>query len=327
MTDISNFKKARVLVVGDVMVDRYLWGSANRISPEAPVPIVRLERETSRPGGAANVAANAASLGATVSLVGIVGADPNGTELLESLNQLGVHHPAFHISNSRRTTVKTRLIAQNQQVVRIDREDVTPSTAEEQTGVLELAAGLVDDVDAVILSDYGKGVLSTNVIGHVVGACEATGKPVLADPKGKHFNKYFGSTILTPNRREAAEACKLEESDPDLVIKAGETLIKELDLRSVLITQSESGMTLFQRDVSPKHFPASAREVFDVTGAGDSVIACLGVALAAGCSVEEAARLSNVAAGLSVQHIGAVAVSFDELDAELRRGSDEKPVR
>lgn len=319
MTNIAKFKDSTILVIGDVMLDRYCWGTVNRISPEAPVPIVRLDRETTRPGGAANVAANVVALGASVVLVGMVGNDPAAADLREAVEALGISDAELTSSASRKTIVKTRILAHGQQVVRLDSEDSHPVDKAESSHLTSIAKERIRDVDLVILSDYGKGLLNEQVVTEIIQLCRKLNKPVLADPKGKHFEKYSGATVLTPNRREAAEACKIEESDPDLVRRSGELLMSEYGFENVLITESENGMTLFRNNDSPIHFGTTAREVFDVTGAGDTVIACLGVALASGSSPAEAARLSNIAAGLSVQHIGTVAVSFDEFAAELSR--------
>jgi len=318
MIDISSFKATRVLVVGDVMIDRYYWGSVSRISPEAPVPIVKLDRESSRPGGAANVAANAAALGSRVDIVGIVGADADAAELRSNLAGLGIDDQYVMASTTRGTIVKTRIIAHGQQIVRLDREETGSLSPDDTEKLIASVYRLLPNSDLVILSDYGKGALSEKVTHDVLAKCRSLNKPVLADPKGKNFSKYSGATIVTPNRREAAEACKIEESDPDLVLKAGETLLTEFDFENILITESEDGMTLFQSNSEPVHFGTTAREVYDVTGAGDTVIGCLGVAIAAGFPLVEAARVANIAAGLSVQHIGTVPVSFEELHRELR---------
>jgi D-beta-D-heptose 7-phosphate kinase/D-beta-D-heptose 1-phosphate adenosyltransferase len=318
MTDIESFKEAGVLVVGDVMLDRYCWGTVNRISPEAPVPIVRLDRETVSPGGAANVAANAAALGANVCLIGMVGNDAHASDLRSALSSVGIDDHELFASDLHRTIVKTRILAHGQQVVRLDSEDSQPITRSQAELLVSMIKERLSDVGLVILSDYGKGLLSEAAVRQIIEACKDADKPLLADPKGKHFDKYAGATVLTPNRREAAEACKIEESDPELVRKAGERLLAEHSLSNVLITESENGMTLFQNGSEPVHFETAAREVFDVTGAGDTVIGCLGVALAAGMPIVEAARISNIAAGLSVLHIGTVAVAYDELQKELR---------
>jgi D-beta-D-heptose 7-phosphate kinase/D-beta-D-heptose 1-phosphate adenosyltransferase len=317
MMDISGFKGARVLVLGDVMLDRYWWGSVTRISPEAPVPIVRLEKETLRPGGAANVAANVAALGAAVKLIGLVGNDPDAGALERIVEESGLNGRHFIPSNSRRTTVKTRVVAHGQHVIRLDSEKVGDMSEADSEPLLDKLKAHLGDVDVMVLSDYGKGVLTNTVVSEAVHLAQTAGVSVLADPKGKHFEKYSGSTVLTPNRREAAEACKLEEHSANLVQTAGTQLLRELSLENVLITESENGMTLFGQNIEEVHFDTTAREVFDVTGAGDTVIATLSVALAAGMSIVDAAYLSNIAAGLSVQHIGTAAVSYKELREEL----------
>ena len=318
LVEINSFKSASVLVVGDVMLDRYLWGTVDRISPEAPVPIVRVERETVKPGGAANVAANAAALGASVGLIGLIGHDRDADCLTRAIEgRLGSID--LIPSANRSTTVKTRVVAHGQHVVRLDNENAAELDPESAEILVSALGERVTGVDVLILSDYGKGMLTEPIVRELIGKCRIEGIPVLADPKGKNFDKYSGASVLTPNRREAAEACKLEESDPQLVYKAGNQLLNEYNLDSVLITESENGMTVFPKDGTHRHFDASAKEVFDVTGAGDTVIACLGVALAAGLSLPEAVRLSNIAAGLSVQHIGTATISFDELEGELNR--------
>ena len=322
---LDNFKNTRLLVVGDTMLDRYWWGNVTRISPEAPVPIVKLERETYKPGGAANVAANAAALGAQVGLIGVVGEDRDAEALDKALDSFDLDLKLMMPSASRRTIVKTRIVAHGQHVARLDSEDVKDLDHPEAEALISELRGLIPGRDLVIISDYGKGLVSERVAQEVISLARSHNVPVLADPKGKHFEKYSGATMLTPNRREAAEACKIEETDPDLVNKAGEQLLNDLELAYVLITESENGMTLFERGKVPTHFDAAAQEVFDVTGAGDTVIACLGVALASGLTTVEAARLANIAAGLSVQHVGTVAVSFEDLRAAIDSASHEHP--
>ena len=326
MTDISVFKNTHVLVVGDVMLDRYCWGTVSRISPEAPVPIVLLDRETTRPGGAANVAANVAALGGRASVVGVVGGDKDSDVLRSSIRDAGVDDSGLTPSSRRRTIVKTRILAHGQQIVRLDSEESVPASLPEEERLVYDVTDRLSAVDVVIISDYGKGSLGYEGVTQIIEACKKAGKPVLADPKGKHFEKYGGATILTPNRREAAEACKLEESDPQLVHKAGKQLLQEYEFDSVLITESENGMTLFAQGKEPVHFGTTAQEVFDVTGAGDTVIATLGIGLAAHLPLVEAVKISNVAAGISVKHIGAVAVSFGELESELHQAESRPQI-
>jgi D-beta-D-heptose 7-phosphate kinase/D-beta-D-heptose 1-phosphate adenosyltransferase len=318
MTDISAFKNTHVLVVGDVMLDRYCWGTVSRISPEAPVPIVLLDRETARPGGAANVAANVAALGGKASVIGVVGGDKDAEVLRSSIRDAGVDESGLTTSSSRRTIVKTRILAHGQQIVRLDSEESSAASLPEEGSLVDSINDRLSSVDVVIISDYGKGSLSFAGLTKIINACKKAGKPVLADPKGKYFDKYAGATILTPNRREAADACKLEESDPHLVSKAGRQLLLEHEFDSVLITESENGMTLFPQGEESVHFGTTAQEVFDVTGAGDTVIASLGIGLAARLPLVEAVRIANIAAGISVKHIGTAAVSFQELESALQ---------
>ena len=314
LPDISNFK---ILVVGDVMLDRYWWGDVGRISPEAPVPVVRLLKTTMAAGGAANVAVNIAGLGADPILFGIVGMDDEADLIRGVLKESGVS-PVYSVEVAdRATTVKTRVIAHSQQVTRIDQE--TDANVDEawESRLREKLRSLVSTADAIILSDYAKGLLTDRLVADVIEMAAASEKSVLVDPKGKDYAKYRGATIITPNRREAAEACNFQENLNNMVELAGAKLINDLEIDAVLITQGEAGMTLFRRDYESKHFPAAARKVYDVTGAGDTVIATLGTSLGAGADLESATRLANVAAGLVVEQIGTSAVSLPELQRAM----------
>jgi len=314
LPDISNFK---ILVVGDVMLDRYWWGDVGRISPEAPVPVVRLLKTTMAAGGAANVAVNIAGLGADPILFGIVGMDDEADLIRGVLKESGVS-PVYLVEVAdRATTVKTRVIAHSQQVTRIDQE--TDANVDEawESRLREKLRSLVSTADAIILSDYAKGLLTDRLVADVIEMAAASEKSVLVDPKGKDYAKYRGATIITPNRREAAEACNFQENLNNMVELAGAKLINDLEIDAVLITQGEAGMTLFRRDYESKHFPAAARKVYDVTGAGDTVIATLGTSLGAGADLESATRLANVAAGLVVEQIGTSAVSLPELQRAM----------
>lgn len=315
MDVLDSFANVKVLVVGDVMLDRYWWGSVKRISPEAPVPVVDLQRSTFAPGGAANVAANIAGLGATPYLIGCIGDDVDGGTLADLLAERSVS-PEFLVRISGRpTSVKTRIIAHSQQVVRVDQETAGEFSAEDQSVVWENVSSALRDADAVIVSDYAKGLLSDELLTRLIGMTRSLGKPILVDPKGKSYARYAGANLLTPNRREAAEACNLSEEMPDMVNVAGKRLLDELDLDMVLITQSEEGMTLFQKLNEPVHLPAAAKEIYDVTGAGDTVIACLGVAFGAGFDFLRAATLANRAAGLVVQQVGTTAITRQMLES------------
>ena len=315
MTKLDNFSNVRILVIGDLMLDRYWWGDVTRISPEAPVPIVKLGRMSVAAGGAANVAANAGGLGASVVLVGVTGDDEEGnllTEILDASPNLDHHVIALA---SRETTVKTRIVAHNQQVVRLDRESTHVISHAEAEVVANHTLDRIADVDAVIISDYAKGMLTERLLGQIIEAANTAGKMVFVDPKGKDFSKYRGATMITPNLHEAANACGLELNDPDLVAHSGRLLIEKFSLKGSLITEGENGMTLFEADGGKHHLDAVARKVFDVTGAGDTVIATFAVAAASGMTFVEAARLANIAAGIAVGQIGTAVVTCDQLES------------
>jgi rfaE bifunctional protein kinase chain/domain len=299
-------KKPRVLVVGDVMLDRYWFGEVGRISPEAPVPIVKVDRVEERPGGAANVARNAVALGAEVSLLSVVGRDEAGATLRRLLKRDRVTallqtDPGLH------TTIKLRVIGRQQQLVRIDFE--TPPSHEALASKLREFQRLLRGADAVILSDYGKGGL-THIVNMIRMARDA-GKPVLVDPKGDDYSRYRGATLITPNRSEFKEVAGSWKSESELTRKAN-ALMRTLKVRALLVTRSEEGMTLYQPG-SRLHVAAQAREVFDVSGAGDTVIATLGVMLARGAGLEEAVRLANRAAGVVVGKFGTAVARPEEL--------------
>jgi rfaE bifunctional protein kinase chain/domain len=318
MLSLKGFSQVKVLVVGDIMLDRYWWGTVNRISPEAPVPIVRLQKSTFAVGGAANVAANIAGLGAEAFLVGLVGKDEEAKSFSEMLLKTNVSDEYLVYSETRPTTVKTRIIAHNQQVLRLDQEENTEIGEFETQQCLRNIDELIAKTDVVIISDYAKGLLTEEVLARLITIASEKNKPVLVDPKGKDYTKYAGATLLTPNRKEAAEACKLDESRKELIEIAGNKLISELNLKSLLITQGEDGMTLLQSKKEPLHLKASAREIFDVTGAGDTVIATLSVAIGAGNSLENSAEIANIAAGLVVEQVGTTAIKINELKNALQ---------
>lgn len=302
--------QVRLLVVGDVMLDRYWFGEVNRISPEAPVPVVKVERIEERLGGAANVARNAAALGARTALLSVVGDDDAGRSL-RSLLAEGEIDAGLHVDRAIDTTVKLRVIGRQQQLLRIDFE-TTPSHEILDAKLAEFERR-VAQCDAVILSDYGKGGLTH--IAEMIRLARAAGKPVLVDPKGDDYAKYSGATVITPNRSELREVVGRWASDDELFAKS-QKLRAELGLEALLVTRSEEGMTLFAAD-EIHHQPAQAREVFDVSGAGDTVIATLAVMLAAGADWAEAIRAANVAAGIVVGKLGTAVVTREELAAAL----------
>ncbi len=307
---LSNLAKVRLLVVGDVMLDRYWFGEVSRISPEAPVPVVKIERMDERLGGAANVARNAAALGASTALLSVVGPDDAGRALQRLLAESGIDG-SLHIDAEIDTTVKLRVIGRQQQLLRIDFE-TTPSHEILQAKLAEFERR-VADCDVVLLSDYGKGGLVH--IAEMIQLARAAGKPVLVDPKGEEYERYAGATVITPNRSELRQVVGRWSSEGELRQKA-EALRQKLGLEALLVTRSEEGMTLFQEG-AVHHQPAQAREVYDVSGAGDTVIATLAVLRAAGAQWPEAVRVANLAAGIVVGKLGTAVVSREELQAVL----------
>ena len=307
---LLDLAKARVLVVGDVMLDRYWFGEVNRISPEAPVPIVKVQRTEERPGGAANVARNVASLGAKAILLSVVGDDEAGRRIEALLQEAGVSSN-LHRDATIDTTVKLRVIGRQQRLLRVDFE-TTPSRAVLADRLADFGR-LLDDCDLVILSDYGKGGLAH--IGQMIELARERGRKVLVDPKGEDYSRYRGATMITPNRAELRQVVGRWASEAELESRA-QALRRELGAEALLLTRSEEGMTLF-REGSVHHEPARAREVFDVSGAGDTVIAALGAMLAAGAGLDDAARVANVAAGIVVGKLGTSTVHIEELRQAL----------
>lgn len=307
MGRLPGFDNAKVLVVGDVMLDRYWFGDVNRISPEAPVPVLKVERVEERPGGAANVARNIAALGAQATLLSVVGDDEAGECLETLLSQHSKLTSLLHRDNSISTIIKLRAIARHQQLLRLDFE--TPPSHEVLIAALEDFRVQLPMADVVILSDYGKGGLAH--IAEMMRLARAAGKPVLVDPKGDDYTRYRGATLLTPNRSEFREVAGSWTSEAELNEKA-ETLRMELQLEALLVTRSEEGMSLFRAN-EVLHEPAQAREVFDVSGAGDTVIATLAVMLASGAGLPDAMRIANRAAGIVVGKLGTAVVSREEI--------------
>ncbi|MDO9449577.1 MAG: D-glycero-beta-D-manno-heptose-7-phosphate kinase [Rugosibacter sp.] len=297
---------ARVLIVGDVMLDRYWFGEVSRISPEAPVPVVKVEKIEERPGGAANVARNCAALGAKVSLLSVVGADEAGKTLARLMDDASIES-SLHEDAGLNTTVKLRVIGRQQQLLRIDFEN-TPDHEVLRAKLADFSARLAD-CDVVILSDYGKGGLTH--ITEMIQRAKDAGKPVLVDPKGDDYARYAGATLLTPNRAELREVTGKWQNEAELVAKA-QQLRESLDLTALLVTRSEEGMTLFSAD-GVRNEAAVAREVYDVSGAGDTVIATLAVMLASGLPLAQALFLANRAAGVVVGKLGTATCSLDEL--------------
>lgn len=315
---LDRFAGQTVAVIGDVMLDRYWWGGAARLSPEAPVPVIRMERITELPGGAANVAANVAGLGGVPRLVGLVGDDDTGRALRQALKVAGVSADDLVISPRRPTTVKTRIIASHQHVVRVDEEQTGPASEDEADALLERVRPLLESAHVVVLSDYAKGALAPGVARDLIEAARKRALPVLVDPKGEDYTRYDGATLLAPNRLEAATAARVPVDRPETVPAAGRRLLDGLDVGSIIVTQGEEGMTVFRRGKDAVHLPTRTRVVYDVTGAGDSVMAALALALSAGVDVLTAAALANVVGGLAVERVGTTIVTAEALRLTLR---------
>ncbi len=308
---------ARVLVVGDLVLDRYLWGEVDRISPEAPVPVVRVTRNTERLGGSANVAANLIGLGLEAALAGHIGADAEGERLTALLRESGIR-PILTRTGDRPTTTKTRVIGGHQQMLRLDQEENAPHAESASQALLD---AVLDELatwqpGALILSDYAKGALTAEVCQGLIAAARQRGIPVLVDPKGHDYRKYRGATVLTPNQKEAAEACGCAVRDIEAIMAGAEALRRELELDFLPVTRGEHGIALLE-DKGISHLPATAKQVFDVSGAGDTVIATLAAGLLAGLAAAECCRLANLAAGVVVAKVGTVPVTLDELLHEI----------
>ena len=315
-------KNLHALVIGDVMLDRYLIGNVGRISPEAPVPVVLLQEQNERAGGAANVAVNLALLGIKTHIVGCVGYDVEGDSLKKRISTIGIDTSAIIHSKHRPTIAKTRVLGGHQQMLRLDQESSIPFNAEENSQILKaIEAELAMYPNIVVLSDYAKGLLSDDVCQQIIGICKAQNIPVLVDPKGQDYTKYKGATALTPNKKETAEACETHVDDTDLINKAM-SLKEDLGLDFLAVTRGEEGITLI--DHTTHQIDATAQKVFDVSGAGDTVIATLAASLAHGLSPIESLQLANLAAGVVVGKVGTVPITQGELVEALTRLQDNE---
>jgi D-beta-D-heptose 7-phosphate kinase/D-beta-D-heptose 1-phosphate adenosyltransferase len=314
---ISGFKKIRLAVIGDLMIDQFMWGEVGRISPEAPVPVVRITAESIMLGGAANVVNNICALGGKVLVSGVIGEDMMGQKMIQSLKKRGVPTGGLCIEGGRPTIIKTRIVAHSQQVVRYDREDTKPIRAASREKIIDHLSKNIDRIDGVIISDYGKGVVSGAIMDRVRSIVLGRGKILVVDPKVNHFSYYKGVTVITPNHHEASMAARKEiRNDKDL-LEVGRHLISRYKCEHLLITRGEEGMSLFDRDSRCRHIPTVAKEVYDVTGAGDTVISAFTLALAVGASPIEAAIISNHAAGIVVGEVGTATVSGGHLKKSL----------
>jgi len=313
---IKKMQDRTILVLGDLILDHYIWGEVKRISPEAPVPIVKVEREEFRPGGAANTCANIVSLGARAILCGILGDDEAGRQSLAKYTEQGIDTSAIIKDSDRPTIQKTRIIAKTQQLVRVDREKSEPYPSETAGQILRILEEKLPEADAVIISDYGKGIVSRSILNRLIPLALNRKKIITVDPKPENLLHYKKVTSLTPNHFEASQSVHLPCGTDEETEKTGLKILKKLNAPSLLITRGEKGMTLFTRE-KITHIPTQAQEVFDVTGAGDTVISVFTLALAAKAGFLQAARIANAAAGIVVGKIGAAQVTVSELNSIL----------
>jgi D-beta-D-heptose 7-phosphate kinase/D-beta-D-heptose 1-phosphate adenosyltransferase len=323
---LKRFAQQKIVVVGDVMLDHFLWGKVSRISPEAPVPVVEITRESYFPGGAANVARNLRALGAAASIIGVLGEDEAGHKLRGALDEQGIQTGGLFVDSSRPTTLKTRVVAHSQQIVRFDHERNGAISSSMQDKILRHFSGILPEVNAVIFEDYAKGLFTQDLVSRMLGQARDAGLIIAADPNPRQVLDYPEITAITPNRHEAFAAAGVPYAEPvddvlsDEALKAvGAILLEKWKPQNLLITLGEYGMCLFRPGKNPHHIPTVAQEVFDVSGAGDTAIAALVLALAAGADPVEAAEISNHAAGIVVGKVGTATCSPDELVESFSR--------
>lgn len=314
---VKEFKHHSVVVCGDLMLDEYHWCSVSRISPEAPVPVCSVTKTTVVPGGAANVGVNLDMLGSNVSLLGCIGRDTSGDRLIDLLTNLNISTEGVIVDTAKPTTLKSRIVAHQQHVARVDREDNSDIRLGIRRQLLDRATHLLSSAEALVISDYLKGCLPTSYTQKLIQLATQFSVPVVVDPKGVDYRKYKGATILTPNFSEFKAVTKAELKTEDEITHEAQKLIRRLQLEALLVTRSEKGMSLFIQDGSRVDISTQAREVFDITGAGDTVIATLSLGIASGLGFETSARLANAAAGVVVAKVGTSVVTPDELIKEL----------
>ncbi|RME02969.1 MAG: D-glycero-beta-D-manno-heptose-7-phosphate kinase [Planctomycetota bacterium] len=310
---VETISSPNILLIGDLMLDRYVWGEITRISPEAPIQVLDVRKEEVRLGGAGNVAHNLRTLGARVQCVGVLGQDFSGRKLQELLEKLGIGIDGVFTTGCRPTTIKTRFLSQNQQVLRVDNESREPIEKDLQQKIGEFLYTHLSEYDLVVISDYGKGLLTEEVLSKVLNEARARQIPTLIDPKGRNYQRYRGASVITPNRKEAEEATGIEYVDFTSIERMASSLLRDLDLEAAVITLGGEGIFVCERGGKGIRFPAQARSVYDVTGAGDTVIAALAVALGSRVPLLEAVQFANAAAALVVERLGAVAVSCREI--------------
>jgi len=317
---IKKFRNGKVLVIGDLILDQYVWGQVSRISPEAPVPVVTVSTETLQLGGAANVSNNIRALGGRVDLCGVIGADEGGRQFLKVLESQGLGRDGILSDQDRPTTKKTRVVAHSQQLLRFDNERTEAISGVLEARLTRYIAACIRSASALVVSDYAKGVVTPRLMTDLTDLANRHGVPVIVDPKVVHIGRYKGVTVITPNHHEAVQAAGLQGDDEAVILEAGRHLHQRLGCQAVLITRGERGMSLIEGAGRVTHIPTVARQVFDVTGAGDTVVATLALALAAGATMRQAAILANHAAGVVVGMVGTSTVTAAQLDEALLHG-------
>lgn len=322
----KRFSETAILVIGDLMVDRFIWGDVKRISPEAPVPVVEVTRESLQLGGSANVAHNILSLGGKVYLAGVIGKDEMGEVLIQKLQEKGVETEGIIKEDDRPTSVKTRIIAHNQQVVRFDKEKKSDINKKTSSLILEYAKRCLPKVKAIIISDYCKGVITKRLIKNLLEITDSN-TFIAVDPKIGHFDYYTGVSLITPNISEASFGSGINIEDERSLVKAGEILLKKLQCDAVLITRGQEGLSLFEKNGKVTHIPTFAKEVYDVTGAGDTVIAAFTLCYSAGKGLREAAIFANHAAGIVVGEVGTAVVTPEEIIESINRNKRHEIIK
>ncbi len=315
--DLSRFDMCRILVIGDLMIDEYLWGVVERISPEAPVQVVSVNQQSSTLGGAGNVVNNLVALGAKVTVASVIGRGENALALLKLFKALGVDTTGLIHDPTRSTTKKTRILAGHQHVLRIDRETKQEISQAHVTRLVQFVRERIDSFNVVLLSDYGKGLFTEMLLRQVIDVARQNNRTIIVDPKGLNFKKYAGATAITPNKKEASLAAGVEIVDDASLMAAGQKLLEDIPVQKVLLTCGQAGIVLFEHEKKPYQIPTETRQVFDVSGAGDTVLAVLGLGFASGASFRQAAALANVAAGIVVGKVGTATVSREELHRAL----------
>src|SRR3989344_2383702 len=315
---LDNFKDKKILVIGDIMLDKYIWGDVSRISPEAPVQVVNVLKETFEAGRAANVANNIAALGGFAYMVGIPGNDEEKNVLMEEIKKKCTNTEGVFQDKDKPTTQKIRIIGKGQQLLRVDYEKKEHIHHDIENSMIKFVEDKIKEADVVVISDYAKGVITREVSKKIISLAKQHKKPVIVDPKPKHRDFYRGVDLITPNNNEASEMSGIEDGTDESVIEIGKTLLKDLGT-NVLLTRGEKGMSLFEKDGSVTHIPAKAKEVYSLIGAGDTVVATAALSIASGADLKEAAFLANIAAGIKVGKMGTASVSVEEIKREIEK--------